>query len=144
MPGIGLVTFNQYLHQTFFRPAFPTVRLRNISGYCSKRSHGLAYGRRRSANDGSDQQYGRKHYGYALRWRQSRLRHKAGNSCCYCIGMRKPGHGRHSATGWNGIVAEQPEDTIRNIGRISLEGMCNTDTTILDIMAQNGIACGKA
>lgn len=37
----------------------------------------------------------------------------------------------------NGIVAAEPEETIRNIGRISQEGMRLTDNTILDIMANS-------
>lgn len=55
---------------------------------------------------------------------------------CTCLAMKGV-----ALPAGNGIVAGTPEDTIKNIGRISLEGMRTTDDTILDIMAQGSRSC---
>jgi L-cysteine desulfidase len=48
-------------------------------------------------------------------------------------------HGmRVSAT--DGIIAESPEQTMKNVGQLSCEGMVETDRTILAIMIQKKLA----
>lgn len=50
----------------------------------------------------------------------------------------------YGLSGNDGVVGHTVEDSVRNLGRISLEGMFPVDATLLDILQKKSVASGQA
>ena len=50
----------------------------------------------------------------------------------------------YGVSGDDGVVGHTVEESVRNLGRISLEGMFPVDATLLDILEKKSVASGRA
>lgn len=134
--GVGTQLLNHHFQQTLYRQTFCPLRLcsgrwqRCGGRYCA------AHGRQREGGLRGNGSHGGKSYRHDLRWRQYRcaLKASAGVYAAYLSAMLAM---EGIAIPHNfGVIGSSAEQTEKNLGRISDEGMAPMDSTIIDVMQQ--------